>query len=189
MNLGQTMLVLAAMVVLGTLVLNANRAMLESNSVLNSSEMTVAATTVAQSIVEEASGKLFDEEITDSTVSALSSISQLTTNLGPDGSERYRDTTGGHPIFDDFDDFDGLFVVVKSDQPGDAARTPGSDWEFIVPNCRDRFEIRSRVQYVRADDLDGSAVGPTWHKKLLVTITAASTKDTLVYPYIMSYWN
>jgi hypothetical protein len=189
MSLGQTLLALCALVVIGTLVLNTHRALLESNETMNGSEVQVAATTVAQSIIEEASGKLFDEVIADTMVTSLTTPTQLSVTLGPETGERYADSSGTYRGYNDVDDFNGLFLVIKSNLPAEAAPTPGANKEIIVPNIRDRFEVRVRVEYVQPDDLDGVATGRTWHKRLTVKVTNTTTKDTLVYPYLMSYWN
>jgi hypothetical protein len=182
-------LVLAAMMILSALILQSNNIILDSSESLVSSDTDAAAATLATSLAEEACGKLFDEVITDSTVAALTTPTQLSSVLGPETGERFRDTTGSFTPFDDFDDFNGLFVVYKSNTAGDSAPTPGADWEFIVPNIRAKFLVRAKVDYV-LDSAPDVAVGfRTWHKKLTLTITSPSTKDTLVYPYLMSFWN
>jgi hypothetical protein len=58
--------------------------------------------------VEEAGGKLFDNVVVDTTRPVVSSTSQLSTVLGPEGGEAYRDMTYG---FNDYDDFHNLYVV------------------------------------------------------------------------------
>lgn len=189
MNLGQTMLTIMAMGVLSLLILQSNSVMLDSTDSLTTSDIDAAATSIAESITEEASGKLFDQVITDSTVTALTTTSLLSTSLGRDGGERFRDTTGTHPAFNDFDDFDGLFLVYKSDNPGEAEPTPGADWEFVVPNIHGKFFVRTRVAYVLPSSPDVAVVVPTWHKRLLVTVWSPSSRDTLTFATLMSFWN
>jgi hypothetical protein len=188
MNLGQTMLVVAAISILGILVLNANRTVLETNETQNQSEFGITAVSLATSLVEEANGKMFDEVIEDSTTLALTDPSQLTASasLGKEAGEAYR---SGVTDFDDFDDFDRLFLVYKS--PLDSALTPGSSGEITVPGIREKYYVKCRVQYVASGNLDAVVTTRTWHKKITVTVSAASPtmKDTLVYPAVMSYWN
>ena len=188
MNLGQTMLVIAAISILGILVLNANRTVLETNETQNLSEFGITAVSLATSLTEEAQGKMFDEVIEDSTTMALTNPDQLTASasLGKDPGEVYR---GGALDFDDFDDFDGLFLVYKS--PLDSALTPGSNEEITVPGIREKYYVKCRVQYVAPGNLDLPVTTRQWHKRLTVTVSAASPtmKDTLVYPSVMSYWN
>jgi hypothetical protein len=163
--------------------------MLDSTDSLTTSDIDAAATSIAESITEEASGKLFDQVITDSTVTALTSTSLLSTALGRDGAERFRDTTGTHPAFNDFDDFDGLFLVYKSDNPAESEPTPGADWEFVVPNIHGKFLVHTRVTYVLPSSPDVAVVASTWHKRLLVTVSSPSSRDTLKFATLMSFWN
>ena len=186
MNLGQMMLVVAALSILGILVLNANRTVLETNDTQNQSEFGINAVSLATSIVEEAMGKMFDEAIADSNTGELSDPLQLTSaaTLGKEGAEAYR---AGVDDFNDFDDFHKLFLVYKS--PADSLATPGADREVIVPGIRDRYFVRSRVEYVSDATPDIAVAFPTWPKKMTVTVTSSSSRDTLVYPALMSYWN
>jgi hypothetical protein len=189
MNLGQMMMVIVALAMLGMLMLNANNTVLETNDTQNASEFGITAVSLATSIVEEASGKMFDEVIADSTTSVLSAATQLTavTALGKDGSETYRSSTLD---FNDYDDFHGLSLVFKS--PLDSAVTPGVTREFVVPGIRAKYLVRCRVEYVADTDLDCAVNYRTWHKRLTVTVTAPGNpvmRDSLVYPTVVSYWN
>ena len=190
MNLGQMMFVLAGIVLLGIVILTANNSLLESTDVMNNSEFGITSVSLATSLVEEAMGKMYDEVIADSTTGALTNPSQLSPALGPEGSEKYR-SAGDN--FNDFDDFNNLFLVYKSDNPTDTASTAGSDWETIVPGIRSKYFVRTKVVYVPWNNLDGVSAVPTWHKKIIVTVTRPGphpTKaDTLVFPAVMSYWN
>ncbi len=189
MNLGQMLLVLVALVVLGALILQSNSIILSSSEALTSSEIDASAISLATSVMEEASGKLFDDVIKDSTVSALTDPGQLSVILGPEGGERFRDSTGTHPLFDDFDDYNGLFVVFKGTDPSDSVLTPGAVWEFVVPGLRGKFYVHASVSYVNPPDLDAGAAGRTWHKKMTLTVTSPSSAGTVVLPYVMSFWN
>ncbi|MGB2957499.1 MAG: hypothetical protein WBD30_01280 [Bacteroidota bacterium] len=186
MNLGQMMLVIAALSILGILVLNANRTVLETNDTQNLSEFGINAVSLATSVVEEAMGKMYDEAIADSNTGELTDPKQLTAvaGLGPDGAEVYRD---GVNDFNDFDDFDGLFLVYKN--PIDSIVTVGADKEVSVPGIRARYFVRTKVEYVAHSTPDVAVAACTWHKKITVTVTSPSITDTLVYPALMSYWN
>lgn len=186
MNLGQMMMVVAALSILGILVLNTNTTVLETNDTQNLSEFGINAISLATSLVEEANGKMFDEVIADSMTPQLSDPVSLTgvANLGPDGGEGYR-TPGAD--FDDFDDFDGLVLAYKS--PLDSSVTAGATKEFVIPGIRAKFIVSAKVEYVAAANLDVSSAAATWHKKITVTVSSPAIKDTLVYPAIMSYWN
>lgn len=188
MNLGQSMLVIGAILLLGILTLNANRTVMETNDVTNSSEFGIAAVSLATSLVEEAMGKMFDEVVAD-TVPPTMALSILSTSLQKESGERYR---GGTNDFDDFDDYNNLFVVYTS--PNDMSAVAGADTILVVPGLRARYYVRARVNYVNSTALDDTSSGRTWHKKLRVEVTSprilpiGQAQDTLVYPAVMSYW-
>ena len=173
MNLGQMMLVIGAVVLLGVLILNANSSVYQATDTMYTSEFGVTAISLATSIVEEASGKMFDKAIADTNAAAVYDSSYFTTPalLGPD-------------------DFNGLFLVYKSNVAADTASTPGSNWETIIPGIRAKYFVHCTVCYVNPPNLDVAyTIRQTWHKKIIVTVTSPSSNDTLVYPSIMSYWN
>jgi hypothetical protein len=189
MNLGQMMMVIAAISLLGILILNTNATLINNYDTTNNSEFEITAVSLATSLVEEAMGKMFDEVIADSNTTALTTPTQLSLTLGAEGAEKYRDTSSTFADFDDFDDFNNLFIVYKSDLPAEAAQTPGSNFEFAVPGMRSKYFVTAQVMYVDPTNLDGVSSSRTWHKKMIVTVTSPSVKDTLRFPAIMSYWN
>jgi hypothetical protein len=188
MTLGQSMLVIGAITLLGILVLNANSTILQSNTTMDTSEFGITAVSLATSLVEEAMGKMFDQVIADSNTGTITSESQLTPvgNLGPDVSEAYRNGTRD---FNDFDDFNNIFLVYKSNVAADTVHTPGSTWEAIVPGIRAKYFVKARVYYVDYLHLDDTSNVRTYHKKIVVTVTSTGSPDTLRFPAIMSYWN
>ncbi|MEW6509924.1 MAG: hypothetical protein AB1428_03080 [Bacteroidota bacterium] len=189
MNLGQMMLVLGAIVLLGVLILNANATVYQATDTMYTSEFGVTAISLATSLVEEAMGKMFDQIIAGANPAAVYDSTLFTApgDLRAEGSERYR---GGANDFNDFDDFNNLFFVYKSDVPADSTPTPGSTYEFTIHGLRGKYFARTKVEYVRLPNLDVPyTIRPTWHKKLTVTVKAAGEKDSLVFPAVMSYWN
>ena len=186
MTLGQSMLVIGAITLLGILVLNANSTLLQTNETMNTSEFGITSVSLATSLVEEAMGKMFDEVIADSNTGTLTLPSQLSATLGPDGAESYRN---GALDFNDFDDFNNIFLVFKSSVPADTAKTPGSTMEIVVPGIRAKYFVKAKANYVEYTNLNGIAASRTWHKKLTVEVTSPSSKDTLRFPAVMSYWN
>lgn len=204
MNLGQMLLVLAALGLLGILALNTNSNVMQSNQIQNNSEVGVTSVSLATSVVEEAMGTMFDSAIGDTGSGPVDSLSQLTppVSLGHSALESYRGTVPGTKDFNDFDDFNNLFLVYKSDNPADTARTPGSDYEFTVPGIRNKYFVHVKVNYVDPSALNGVSPICTWHKKITVTVTSSfphigtaaqqlqdSLRNTLAYPAVMSYWN
>jgi hypothetical protein len=202
MNLGQSLLVVASLSILGLLVLNSNRTIIETNGIQNDSEFGITAVSLATSLVEESMGKMFDAVVAD-TSNTLTDSTLLTpsASLGHSGAESYRGHTAGTQDFNDFDDYNNLFLVFKSDNPADSVSTPGSDYEITVPGIRSKYFVRARVVYVQPTNLNGTSSAPTWHKKMVITVTRPSLHsamerqmgkakgDTLVFPAVMSFWN
>jgi hypothetical protein len=189
MNLGQMMLVIGATVLLGVLTLSANSSVYQATDTMYTSEFGVTAISLATSIVEEANGKMFDQAIAGTNPAAVYDTSLFTPpgSLGPEPGEGYRNAAKD---FNDFDDYNNLFLVYKSNVAADTASTPGSSWETIVPGIRAKFFVRCTVCYVKLPNLDVPyLIKQTWHKKITVSVTSPSSRDTLVYPAVMSYWN
>jgi hypothetical protein len=188
MNLGQMMLVVGAIALLGVLILNANATVYQASDTMYTSEFGVTSISLATSIVEEAMGKMFDEAVAGVSAAAVYDSSLFTApgSLRRETGESYR----GANDLDDFDDFHDLLFVYKSDVPADSGATAGSSYEFTVHGLRGKYFARTRVEYVKPPNLDVPfLVSPTWHKKITVTVTSPSEKDSLVYPAVMSYWN
>lgn len=202
MTLGQSLLVVASMAILGMLVLNSNTTIIETNDIQHDSEFGITAVSLATSLVEESMGKMYDAVVAD-TNNTLTDSMLLTgvAHLGPGASESYRGTAPGTTDFNDFDDYDRLFLVYKSNNPADTASTPGSDCEITVPGIRSKYFVRARVYYVQPTNLNGASLTPTWHKKMSITVTrpnlhserersmGKARADTLVFPAVMSFWN
>ena len=199
MNLGQMMMVIGAIVMLGVLILNANSTIYQTADIMYTSEFGVTAISLSTSLVEEAMGKMFDKVVTDSNSAALLDSTLLTPpgSLGPEAAENesYRGYVAGTKDFDDFDDFNNLKICYHSEVPADVDATPGF-LQVVVPGIRAKYFVSCSVTYVNPPNLDAAyTIRPTWHKKITVTVTSPSSTgvtgkpDTLVYPAIMSYWN
>jgi hypothetical protein len=169
MNTGQTMLAMGAMMLLSFLVLRFNSIHLTSAQASYNSKFGIVATSLATSMLEEAKDNMFDEIVLDTT-KTITSASELSTVLGPDGSEVY-------PDFDDFDDFNGLYHIdslsLKNPQTG-------------APT---NFEIWGKVEYVSDADPDLKSGTKTYHKKLTVSVFSDAMMDTVRLSTIFSYWH
>jgi hypothetical protein len=110
------MFALLALSILGYLALNVDRAILSENDRVNRGEFGITALSLAQSLVEEAMGKYFDARPETSILGEISTTTALTSpdSLGRGPTERYR---YGTDDFNDFDDYNNLFLVYKSDNP------------------------------------------------------------------------
>jgi len=167
MNTGQMLLTVGAMVLLGVTVLSVNRTSSTHGTILRQTEVGIYATSLATSVVEEASGQNFDEVTVND---AITSITPLTApaSLGPETGET---TTPISTInYDDFDDYNGLVRI-------DTIR--GSDI----------FTTRATVIYIDAASPNGSLGSRSFNKRLTVKVTGTATADTITMSYIFSYFN
>ncbi len=181
MNLGQMLLVVGAIALLGIVILNANSTVYQTTDTMYNSEFGITSVSLATSIVEEASGKYFDEVVTTSLAGDIVDSSKFTvpSKLGPDSAEAY-------PNFDDFDDFNGLNLVYMSPLDTDSSGAK----KIVTPGIRAKYYLSAKVEYVQPPNLDAAVLGhSTWHKKITVKVWSPSAKDTLNYPSVMSYWN
>ena len=161
MNTGQSLITIAAMMLLSVLVLRINSTILNTDQVVQDSKFGLLATSMATSIIEEATNKAFDAN-TDSQ--NVTSLSQLTppSKLGPDSGEIY-------PNFDDVDDYNGYSRIDSS-----------------MPSAV--FKISCSVAYVSSASPNTVSTTATWNKKITVTISSISMQDTVRMSTIFSYW-
>jgi hypothetical protein len=167
MNTGQMLLTVGAMVLLGVTVLSVNRTSSTHGTILRQTEIGIYATSLATSVVEEASGQNFDEV---TVADAITSTSVLTApgSLGPETGET---TTPASTLnFDDFDDYNNLVKI-------DTIR--GSDI----------FTTRAIVEYVNATNPNLAVASRSFNKRLTVSVTGTATQDTIRMSYIFSYFN
>jgi len=166
MGLGQSLLSVLAMALLGTIVLGLNRNTADNGTVIERTEYEIMATSLGTSIVERATGLAFDENTVNSDISAATSCTPLA-SLGPEIGEV--DST-----YDDFDDFNGYNKLVK----GDSLKFKSAD-----------YHILGTVQYVQVsgDSISVSA-GQTYNKLLTIKVWSSFMPDTLKFQTIYSYW-
>lgn len=184
MSSGQTLLASAALMLLGTIILTANGAMLNNEQVVMDSEFGVASLSLATSLIEEIQGKLFDQAALDSGVTSLSQLTGAYA-LGPGSGERYRPTDTTKVDFNDVDDFHNFWIEYVSD----TTRTKRATYRGDARGFRADYFVRARVMYVNKNAPDQTATTQTWHKKVIVTVYSPSSRDTLSIPTIISYWN
>lgn len=158
MNMGQMMLTLGAMVLLGLVILRVNNGFLSTGVVLDQSKYEVLAVSLATSMIEEASGKAFDQNTDTSTVASVASLS----NIGKESGEVY-------PHFNDFDDYNGLVKV-----------------DNTMPSAS--FTILCSVCYVNPANPDQTSGTKTWHKKMTVAVSSPLMADTVRMSSIYSYF-
>jgi hypothetical protein len=164
MGLGQTLLTILAMAMLGTLMLTVNTTTMDSGDSLEQSEYRIMASSLGISMLERATGMSFDENTVSSDVSGPSG---LTSTLGSESGET-------EATFDDFDDYNGFSKWVL----GNAITFRSAD-----------FHLWSRVDYVSIiSDTVKVSGGQTYHKQLHVWVASPFMKDTLQFSTVYSYW-
>ena len=99
MHLGETLLVLGALVIFSITTLYLNDTKFDNDRKLMENEFRITAVGIAQSFLEEAQTMQFDEAIINESMEDVPDDFTAVASLGPDGGESY-------PNFDDFDDFD-----------------------------------------------------------------------------------
>ena len=161
MNTGQMLLTIGAMILLATLILRVNNNMSASTDTVYDSKFAILATSLGNSILEEASDKAFDQASTSNSVSSLTSLT-LPNKLGPESGEVY-------PNFNDVDDYNG-FVKVDSTLPSAI------------------FKASCKVDYVSPNLPTSTSVIRTWTKRITVTVTSVSMPDTIKLSSLYSYW-
>jgi len=158
MNTGQMLITIAALTLLGLVILRVNNNFLNTNVVLMENKFSILAVSLGTSILEEARGKAFDHNTDSAVVTSLNELS----SLGPESGEVY-------PFFNDFDDFNGLVRIDSS-----------------LPSAP--FKIESVVNYVNPQNPDGISASKTWHKKMTITVTSDFMQDTIRLSTIYSYF-
>jgi MSHA pilin protein MshD len=163
----QMILALGAMILLTILITNVNKNSLHTEDVMYDSNFGITATSIASSIIEDASKKRFDHiYYTDST--AVYNVNNFTpaANLGIDSGEVATDAR----TFNDFDDYDA-YTGIDSTMPSAV------------------FSFSSTVNYINANDPDATLNTQSFHKKITVKVWSISMKDTMIMSSIYSYWS
>lgn len=162
MNTGQMLLTIGAVILLGLTVITVNSTFSQHGMVLEKTEVGVYATSLATSLIQEATGKAFDENTVDTVINTVSDFT-LPGNLGTETGEVY-------PDFDDFDDYDGLVRTIA---------VPGTDI----------FTIWATVRYVADNNPNSTSTNRTYHKRIDLAVAGSSSADTVRMSSIFSYWS
>ena len=178
MGTGQMILTILAMVLLSVVILTMNRGLYNTNTTMAASRYDILAVSVANSLIEDATGLRFDEV----TIGAQTSTSVLTSaaNLGIESGE-----SGSNPkTFDDFDDYN----VYKTTPKLDTITITGTTKKII-------FNSICKVDYVTASNPNVSTTTKTWHKRLRLWVYCPELRDpktlvtdTIKLSTVFSYW-
>ncbi len=164
MGLGQMLLSVLAMALLGSVLLMMNNTTLDSGSSVETTEYVIMASSLGVSQMEQALGKAFDEKTVSSDVNSVSSLSST---LGKEGTE-------AEATFDDFDDYNGFSKTITGDSVYFRSAT---------------YLIRDSVDYVTiSSNAVVTSASRTYHKRLRVWVSSPFMRDTLTFQTVYSYW-
>ncbi|MCL4540224.1 MAG: hypothetical protein M1378_11625 [Bacteroidetes bacterium] len=170
MGTGQTLLTIAAIMLLGTVRLSTKRSLDDTSQVLLNSNVGLEEVSLATSTIEEAQGKTFDEQTDTNNVTSLNQLTPAN-QLGQEN--------GDPNDLNDFDDYNGLYgngrlvidtVVVDS----------------VITGI---YCDSTRVYYVSPKSgLDNNVNTRTWSKRLDVWVWNKDIPDTVKMHTVFSYW-
>lgn len=156
--------VMAALVLFSILATNSNASFVRSTNMQVESELEYNAIAIAQSVIDEARVKAYDENSVGNNVTELDDdmpTFSAPSVLGPESGEVY-------PNFDDFDDFDG-FNQVRTTGYGD-------------------FSVSAVVVYLNPNNLNQVATATTIKKRLTVTVSHDNLPNDVTLTYIRTYY-
>ncbi len=176
MNTGQTVMVILALLLLGTLSLDVNSTLINTSSTGLEMEAGLDAISYGQSLLDEILDKEFDEATTTGVRIFNYSLMTPYSSFGPESGESFTlpDSSATNQYlsilrYDDVDDYQG--------------------YQRIARNSRlDNFTLTVRVRYVSEDYPDSAASSQTFYKRVRVTISNPyMTKNDSgnVYPLVM----
>ena len=162
MGNSQMILIVGAIVLLSVLSINANRSILTSTETTVNSEAILAATAMANELMNEICTKAYDEASVTSLITETNIPNSFTSSqyLGPDGEN--------YPAFDDIDDFNGYSRVTPSPRTGN-------------------FSSQVTVDYVNINNPDVAVAMKTRLKRIEVAVTNTTLLDTLRLYYYSCY--
>ena len=163
-----------AFVFLGTLLLFNNNVIVNSLALASENEVSIIAFSEAQSVIDEAKMKAFDENTISVVVPDSTSFSAT---LGREGetfpspldtssSTGYRSSVN----FDDVDDYTGYTRLVKTSSSIGKGDTVSAD-----------------VRYVAAANPDSVVSGKTYFKKMTVTVKSPYLNQPYSISYVFTY--
>jgi len=161
MHLGETLLVLGALVIFSLAALYLNDSKFDNDMTLMETEFRITAIGIAQSFLEEAQSLKFDEILNDTTFTVgLPDNFTDVASLGPEIGESY-------PNFDDVDDFNGYSANIN---------TPRADYNVDII-----------VSYADSANINPGYLNKSFLKIMAVKVTSIFFSDSIKLDYLYSY--
>lgn len=145
MGTGQLISLMAAFVLLSRLLLSVNQTIITKNELVQESEATIYATTLAQAMIQEVSLKSFDQKTVTTSIFVADSLTPRT-SLGVDVGEVF-------PKYNDLDDYGNYKRTTKNPRLGN---------------------FQTKVSVIYATTTGDSSGKPTFYKKISVTVSDSS---------------
>ncbi|NUM73180.1 hypothetical protein HUU40_02350 [candidate division KSB1 bacterium] len=155
----ELLLLLGAITVFGTAALNLKRFIVNQNELMLQRQFESYAVALAQSFIEEAKGKSYDDRDTNPAAPKTYDFTAPAA-LGPEAGEIY-------PRFNDVDDYDG-FTKIDSSGLG-------------------KFSVAIQVDYVEESDPNRVVNTQTFYKKMTVTVTHYFLDQPITLSSIQGY--
>jgi hypothetical protein len=162
---------IAAMVLFSILVINSNTLFVRNATMMVESEVEYSAISIAQSIIDEARTKAFDEVTVGTSdilgdpdgfpSSSVPSGFTAPSSLGPEAGEVY-------PNFNDFDDFNNLNII-RNTGYGD-------------------FTIQAQVFYVNPNNPTTNIGARSIAKRIVVEVSNDYLQNSVTLSYIKTYY-
>lgn len=161
MQLGETLLVLGALVIFSIAALYLNDIKFNNDQNIMESEFKTTAIGLAQKYIEEAQSVKFDEVVTGASIpSPLPDAFTNFASLGPEAGESY-------PQFDDVDDFNGYSAAIN---------TP-----------RASYHVDITVSYADSVNITPGYLSKSFLKIMIVTVSSIFFSDSLKLNYLYSF--
>jgi len=164
MNTGQSLFSIGALLILSLTILKMNNFILANDTVMMDSKLGILGVSLATSLIEEASKKAFDANTVSNEVTACSLLTNYPLGRGVGEIEDSSLT------FNDFDDYEGYESQYNN-----------------LPSAK--YVLKCTVYYVSPTSPETKVSYRTWHKKMDVSVTSESMKDTIRMSTIYSYWH
>jgi hypothetical protein len=175
MNTGQMLLSVGAIVLLGTTVITMNRSSLQNGTILQQTQIGIYGISLANSTIEEASGKAFDQNTDDNAVSTTGALTSPS-YLGRESGET--DPSN----FNDFDDYNNM-TKIDTVQGVDIFTTKAE--VYYVSDANPEVKVTGSATFFKRMDVMvyGSGVADTSRRA-----EGIATGDTIKMSYIYSYF-
>ena len=160
MHLGETLLVLGALVIFSVATLYLNDSKFDNDMTLMESEFRITAIGIAQSFIEEAQVMQYDEVLIDEEYDELPDDFTDVASLGPEDGESY-------PNYDDVDDFNGFT---------ENETTPRAD-----------YIVNIQVSYSDTLNCVPEYESESFFKIMSVTVKSDFFQDSLICDYLFSF--